>query len=84
MFNIKPIISGQLTQEQKDYQMKNQKFISVEPTFEVQDIRSKCFSERLRRKSVCLNNVLGKHIRDTIKRRPSLITRTKVIRSLNL
>ena len=41
--------------------------------------KNKCFSEKLRRKSFSLNKSIGNTMLETIKRRPSLIVREKVL-----
>ena len=76
------VVSGQLTRDQVQCQLKIRE-LSINKSQELiqdstDDSDKKCFSERLRRKSIKLNESIGKHFKYSLKRRQSQIIRNKV------
>ena len=76
------VVSGQLTRDQVQCQLKIRE-LSINKSQELiqdstADSDKKCFSERLRRKSIKLNESIGKHFKYSLKRRQSQIIRNKV------
>ena len=80
------ITCGQLTEDQKQCQLKirnlsihkSQEIVSTNLEAADNNGRGICFSERLRRKSVKLNESIGKHLKCSLRRRNSQIIRNKV------